>query len=207
MTDDTVEVLTIGHSTLSFERFLSLLRGAGATAVADVRTAPYSRHLPHFNRDALKDELRRCEITYVFLGEELGGRPKDQRFFRDGAADYEKMARSDLFLKGLDRVVEGAKKFRIAMMCSEQDPLDCHRCLLVGRALRERGVTVRHILSRGEIVSQETIEAKLMEMCGKSSDDLFEPMEARLAAAYRVRAAKVAFAGQDADLQKAEIVE
>ena len=207
MADTTVEVLTIGHSTLPYERFLTLLRKASVTAVADVRTAPFSRHFPHFNRDVLRDELRQDSIAYVFLGEELGGRPKDKRFFCDGVADYEKMAETEEFARGLDRVIEGAKKYRIAMMCSERDPLDCHRCLLVGRALRERGVAVRHILSGGQTVDHQQIEAKLMEMSGKSDIDLFEPPTDRLATAYRDRAMKVAFLERPDNAQKPAAVE
>lgn len=193
MADAAVEVLTIGHSTLSYERFLALLSRASVTAIADVRSAPFSRHFPHFNRDALRNELGSHDVAYVFLGEELGGRPKGRRFFCNGVADYEKMAETDSFARGLERVIEGAKKYRIAMMCSEHDPLDCHRCLLVGRGLQEQGVTVRHILGNSEIVGQRQIEEKLMAMSGKSDIDLFEPPAKRLAAAYRDRAMKVAF--------------
>jgi uncharacterized protein (DUF488 family) len=202
MADAAVEVLTIGHSTLPYERFLALLRQASVTAVADVRTAPYSRYFPHFNRDTLRDELRRDQIAYVFLGEELGGRPKDKRLFCDGIADYEKMARTEQFAKGLDRVVDGAKKYRLAVMCSEHDPLDCHRCLLVGRALKQRGATVRHILGSGEIIGHDAIETKLMALSNKIDDDFFEPIEKRLAAAYHDRASKVAFAERKADADK-----
>jgi uncharacterized protein (DUF488 family) len=202
MANAAVEILTIGHSTLPYERFLKLLRQASVTAVADVRTAPYSRHFPHFNRDMLRDELRHDQIAYVFLGEELGGRPKDKRFFCDGVADYEKMARTEQFAKGLDRVVEGAKKYRIAIMCSEHDPLDCHRCLLVGRALNQRGVTVRHILGSGENIGHDAIETKLMALSNRADNDFFEPMEKRLAAAYRDRASKVAFAERKAEANK-----
>ncbi len=202
-----VEVLTIGHSTLPYERFLALLRKAAVTAVADVRTSPFSRHFPHFNRDVLRDELRQDSIAYVFLGEELGGRPKDKRFFCDGVADYEKMAETEEFARGLDRVIEGAKKYRIAMMCSEHDPLDCHRCLLVGRALRARGIAVRHILTGGNTIDHPQIEAKLMEMSGKSDIDLFDPATKRLAAAYRDRAMKVAFSEQPDNAEKTAAVE
>lgn len=187
------EVLTVGHSTLPYEQFLALIRAAAVTAVADVRTAPFSRHFPHFNRDALRRELRQDNISYVFLGEELGGRPKDPRFFCNGVADYEKMAQTDEFARGLARVIEGAKKHRIALMCSEQDPLDCHRCLLVARALHARGVAVRHILSDGQVVEHRQIEDRLMEVTGKSDIDLFDAPSERLAAAYRDRSTKVAF--------------
>jgi uncharacterized protein (DUF488 family) len=129
MPHEIPHIFTIGHSTHSWERFVALLRGTNVTAVADVRTSPYSRHCPHFNRDELCDELRREGIPYVFLGDELGGRPRERRLYHDGIADYEKMARSSAFGEGIDRIIEGAGRLRIALLCSEQDPLDCHRCL------------------------------------------------------------------------------
>lgn len=199
MSLDTTEVLTIGHSAHSWERFISLLRCANVTAIADVRTSPYSRHYPHFNRDNLRDELRANGISYVFLGKELGGRPSERKFYCEGIADYERMAQTSEFSTGLDRVIEGAKKFRIALMCSERDPLDCHRCLLVGRALAQRGVRVRHVLDDGRIASHSEVEDKLLEISGRNADDFFAPRSERLAAAYRERARKVAFAEPQPD--------
>jgi uncharacterized protein (DUF488 family) len=190
---EPLTVLTIGHSTHPYERFLDLLRMAGVTAVADVRTAPYSRHFSQFNSDALKGELGLDGIAYSFLGKELGGRPKGPQFYCDGVADYEKMATTEEFQKGLDRVVEGAKKYRIALMCSEHDPLDCHRCLLVGRALAKRGVDVKHILPDNAIIEHAQIEDRLLKISGRENDDMFVPREERLATAYRERARKVAF--------------
>lgn len=192
--ENVTEVFTIGHSTQSYEDFLSRLRNAGVDAIADVRSAPYSRHFPHFNRDALKTELRLDNISYVFLGDELGGRPKDKRFFCEGIADYEKMATSETFKVGLERVVEGSAKYRIALMCSEHDPLDCHRCLLVGRALSEKdNFQVRHILGSGRIISHKMIEDRLLELAGRSEGDFFEGGQDRLHKAYRERSMKVAY--------------
>lgn len=196
---ETTEVLTIGHSTLPYERFLGLLRGANVTAIADVRSAPYSRQFPQFNREDLSNELRADGIAYVFLGKELGGRPSERQFYCDGIADYERMSRTAEFGKGLERVVEGAKKYRIALMCSERDPLDCHRCLLVGRALAQRGVHVGHILGDGRVVSHSEIEDKLLELSGRGTEDFFAPRSERLAVAYRERARKVAFAEPQPD--------
>lgn len=196
---ETTEVLTIGHSTLSYERFLLLLRRANVTAVADVRSAPYSRQCPQFGRDELSEELRLDGISYVFLGKELGGRPSQRKFYCEGIADYEKMAKAPEFSKGLDRVIEGAKKYRIALMCSERDPLDCHRCLLVGRALADRGVKVAHILHDESIVSHSQLEERLLELTGRNTKDLFAPRLEQLAAAYRDRAHKVAFVEPQVD--------
>jgi uncharacterized protein (DUF488 family) len=190
----SVEILTIGHSNHSSEHFIALLREAGVTAVADVRSAPYSRHAPQFNREPLRDELAGAGIAYVFLGQELGGRPAEREFYSDGVADYEKMAQAPAFAAGLERVIAGAQSYRIALMCRERDPLTCHRCLLVGRALAGRGADVNHILDSGERVSHTAIEDELLARTGRAGDDLFAPRAERLAAAYRDHARKVAFA-------------
>lgn len=187
-------VFSVGHSTIDYESFLVLLRGADVSAIADVRTAPYSRHMPQFNADALKAELRRDQIAYSFLGKELGGRPSGRQFYCDGIADYEKMALATEFKKGLDRIIEGTQKYRIALMCSEQHPLDCHRCLLAGRALAQRGVIVKHILPDGQIATQPEIEVQLLELSGHNHEDLLATREERLTLAYRTRSRKVAFA-------------
>lgn len=189
----TLEVLTIGHSTLDYESFLRLLRQAKVTAVADVRTSPQSRNFPHFNRDVLKEELSRDEIAYVFLGAELGGRPQNPAFYCEDVADYEKMAADEKFKSGIERVIRGAEKYRIALMCSEHNPMDCHRCLLVGRALLERGLNVRHILQSGKLISQEQIEEQLVRECGHGADDMFTKGRARVAEAYREKSRQISY--------------
>src|SRR5437868_5239845 len=98
-----LEIFSIGHSSMSYEEFVRSLRNASVTAVADVRSMPFSRRNPQFNRDTLRDELRIDGIAYVFLGEELGGRPKEREYFCEGVADYEKMAKSSDFERGLRR--------------------------------------------------------------------------------------------------------
>jgi uncharacterized protein (DUF488 family) len=188
------QVLSIGHSTLDYEQFVARLKAAGITAVADVRTSPFSRNFPQYNRETLKEALAQDDIAYVFLGKELGGRPKGREYYTDGIADYEKMATADTFRAGLDRIEQGVRKYRIAIMCSELNPLDCHRCLLVGRALAGRGLTIGHILSDGQIVRQEGIERQLLVMAGKQEDDMFASPAERVNDAYRDRARKVAFA-------------
>jgi uncharacterized protein (DUF488 family) len=199
MSFDGNEVLTVGHSTHSWERFVTLLRNSNVTAVADVRTSPYSRHHPQFNRDHLSEGLRLDGISYVFLGRELGGRPSERQLYCEGVADYEKMARTSEFGKGINRIVDGSRKHRIALMCSERDPLDCHRCLLVSRALTKLGVSVNHILGAGNVVSHTEIENRLLKLSGATSGDLFAPRAEQLSAAYRERARKVAFVESKAD--------
>ncbi len=188
-------ILTIGHSRHPIERFLSLLEGAKVTAIADVRSAPMSRVSPHFNKKALAASLEGQGIAYLFLGQELGGRPARPELYTDGVADYEKMAASPEFRAGLAQLSEMAERRRVAAMCSEADPLDCHRCLLVGRALAEAGIEVEHILSSGEIASQAAIEDALLEFANFAGEDLLMRSRAeRLAEAYRARNRKAAYA-------------
>ena len=189
--DQNVDVFTIGHSAQSYDRFLHLLKAAEISAVADVRSSPFSRRFPHFNQQELRQALKADGIAYVFLGKELGGRPKESRFFCDGVADYEKMRTSDAFKAGIDRVLRGAEEHRLALMCSEHNPLDCHRCLLVGRELADRSVQVRHLLREGEIKTQQELEKELLYLNTKVN--IFDYEGDDLAAAYRARSKKVAY--------------
>lgn len=190
----TLTIWTLGHSTHQYERFLELLRAFDLTAIADVRSSPYSRHFPQFNGPDLRSSLRRDDIAYVFLGEELGGRPRDRKYYLDGVADYERMATAPGFLKGLGRVLDGARNYSVALMCSESNPLDCHRCLLVGRALSSPTVSIRHILADGQFISQSEVEEKLLKESDRANKDLFASRHEQVANAYRERARKFAFA-------------
>jgi hypothetical protein len=113
--------------------------------------------------------------------------------FRDGVADYERMAATEDFARGLDRVITGARRHRIALMCAERDPLACHRCLLVSRRLRERGAGIGHILADGTVQPHSEIEAHLLAGAKADADDMFESQPERLARAYRTYGRKAAF--------------
>jgi uncharacterized protein (DUF488 family) len=191
-------ILTVGHSRHPLERFIALLEGAGATALADVRSAPMSRFSPHFNRGALAASLVAQGIGYVFLGKELGGRPQQQSLFTAGVADYEKMAASPEFRVGLARLTEAAERHLTAVMCSEADPLDCHRCLLVGRALAGGGIDVGHILASGVVVTHAQAEDRLLDLENLAKAGLLlRSRDERLAEAYRSRCRKVAYTRAD----------
>ena len=151
MNEARATVLTIGHSTHALEAFIALLQRHHVTAVADVRAAPYSRFNPQFNRQPLAAALGERGIEYVFLGRELGGRSGDPSCYENGRIRYARLARTERFGNGIDRVMRGTRRYRIALMCAEKEPLDCHRTLLVARALDERGVDVAHILAGGTL--------------------------------------------------------
>jgi uncharacterized protein (DUF488 family) len=185
------DLLTIGHSNLPAEDFMALVQDAGISAIADVRSVPFSRRFPWLSGGKLAARLQSADVTYLAFGDALGGRPRDPALYCDGVADYEKMAATTAFRAGLDRIGEAMGHHRLCLMCAEREPLDCHRCLLVGRALKERGVALGHILVDGTIEPQTATEDRLLGRAA-GSDDLFGGCAARLAQAYRDRARKVA---------------
>jgi uncharacterized protein (DUF488 family) len=192
------DLFSIGHSNIAAERFLGLLRAAGADAVADVRSTPFSRRFPWFSGKNLAPLLAREGMLYAPFGDALGGRPRDTDLYCDGVADYEAMAKRTEFRSGLERLVSLARERRVCLMCAEREPLDCHRCLLVARALADRGLAVGHILHDGAIEPHAATEARLLAMSGTEADlfvtgHLVTRHGDRLAAAYRRRAGAVAY--------------
>ena len=191
------EVFTIGHSTHSFDRFLSLLQQQKIAIVADVRSTPYSRYQQHFNKETLRVLLREHSIDYVPLGEELGGRIGDCSCYIDGQIQYPLVAKTDNFKQGLDRLIEGIRKFRVAIMCSEQDPTECHRFLLVSRALLESGIQVSHILGDGQVTSHDIVLDRLRTKLKTDQLDLFsatpDAPSHTIERTYAEQASRVAF--------------
>jgi len=168
-----VTIFTVGHSDHSPEDFVDLLQRHGIEAIADVRSAPFSRRFPAFNKESLRNILAKNSISYVFLGKELGARPADSSCFRDGRADFDLIARSEAFRNGMARLLKGASRMRIALLCAEKEPLQCHRCILAGRVLAEQGEDVVHILADGSTERHEETMRRLLALYGKTEDDLF----------------------------------
>lgn len=151
MPTTTPTILTIGHSDHSLEQFLRLLEMHTVTAVADVRSSPYSRLHPAFNKEPLQEALAAKGIAYVFLGQELGVRSRDPSCYEGGKVQYRKLAQTELFRSGLERVMNGARSHRIALLCAEREPLACHRSLLVARELEAIGAAIEHIHPDGRL--------------------------------------------------------
>ncbi len=190
------DLFSIGHSNISAQRFVAMQRAAGVTAIADVRSTPVSRFCPWFSAKNLEPLLAGAGIGYAAYGVELGGRPRDPALYRDGIADYEAMARQADFRAGLDRLVAEAARRRTCMMCSEREPLECHRCLLVTRALAARGLNVGHILHDGIIEPHAATEQRLLALEAGGEDLFVTGQSERLAAAYFRRARAVAYRGK-----------
>jgi uncharacterized protein (DUF488 family) len=156
-------LFTIGYSSRSINDFLALLEKHKITALCDVRSMPYSSRNPDFNRELLRKSLKSHKIEYVFLGEELGERPKDPSCYVDGKAVYQKITNSELFKTGLQRIMLGIQKnYVIALMCAEKDPMTCHRTILICRNLRTQGIDIRHIIDRETTETQVDVEKRLI---------------------------------------------
>ena len=166
-------IFTIGHSTHSAEAFLALLRLHDVEAVADVRSSPFSRFNPQFNRVPLEQLLKASGIRYVFLGKELGARSDDRSCYDHGRVQYSRLAQTALFQIGIDRVLQGAAKYRVALMCAEKEPLECHRTLLVTKSLAARGQQVQHIHADGHLETHEAAMDRLLSMTGVPDEDMF----------------------------------
>ncbi len=187
-------VFTIGHSNHPIGRVIELLRQHDVGAVADVRSQPSSRQNPQFNQGPLKQVLRESAIAYVFLGKELGARPRDPACYEDGRVQYARLAKTQLFREGLHRVIDGANRYRIALLCAEKEPLACHRALLVGRALESCGIEVAHIHADGTLESHTDAMVRLLRMLGLlDQNDMFKTRDELIAHACAVQEQRIAY--------------
>ena len=194
---ELTRVFTIGHSTQSFDEFLGLLQRHDVTAIADVRSNPFSRRAPQFNRESLRSALRTHGIEYAFLGRELGARSNDPSCYVNGQVRYQRLAETDLFRQGMDRLLSGMQTQRIALMCAEKEPLDCHRALLLAHRLTDKGVHVDHILADGSAESHEDTMLRLLDNLGMQPS-LLQTTDELIAEALAIQEERVAYV--DADL-------
>ena len=191
-------VFTIGHSNHSPETFLQLLTGHGVEEVVDVRSSPHSRYSPQYNYDVLTEILDQAGISYVFLGGELGGRPVDRSCYdAEGRVLYDRLADTDFFNDGIGRLIREADERRMALMCTEHEPLACHRAVLIAKALVERGVAVNHILADGSLEKHAITMGRLLDSFNlPHNGDLFRSPDEVLADAITRQAKKIAYVGK-----------
>ena len=200
-------VLTIGHSTHSIEKFLGLLEAHGVTAIADVRSAPYGRRHPQFNRDPLRQALEERGIRYAFCGQELGARPEDSLCYdENGRVRYRRLAGTSLFRSGVDFIVQEAWESRVALLCAEKEPLECHRTLLVARELVARGVAVSHIHADGHLETQAEALARLPAMLKMPETDFFRSQEELIEEACTNQENRIAYVNPHMSLPSEENV-
>ena len=171
-------VLTIGHSNHTLEHFLALLKAHAVQVVVDARSQPYSKYATQFDHEALRAALQATGIKYLYLGRELGGRPNGGEFYDgEGHVLYDRVAATSAFQEGLLRLERGIREFKVAMLCAEENPAACHRRLLVGRVLRDRGIQVEHIRGDGRIQTDDEVAVEANPQQNQLA--LFEKAEAQ----------------------------
>lgn len=183
---------TIGHSTHTIGEFVRLLAMHNITAVCDIRSQPYSRFNPQFNKENLSDELKKHKIAYVFLGKELGPRSELLSCYKDNKVQYDRLAETELFHRGITRIREGMKSYRIALMCAEKDPVMCHRMILVSRYLRS-DTDILHIMEDGNVENNRDSEKRVMEIFGISQELFDTGIEDAIQRAYNRQSEKIAY--------------
>jgi uncharacterized protein (DUF488 family) len=186
-------IFTVGHSNHTPDTFVGLLRLHHITAIADVRSVPFSRFAPQFNKDALAGLLANDRIDYVFLGNYLGARPNDPLCYRNGAIDFARLCQMDYFQEGLERVRKGAGRFNLALMCTEKDPTQCHRMILVCRHLRDKETVIKHILEDGELEDNRDAERRLMDSLHMATADLLMTSDDLVEEAYDRQGERIAY--------------
>lgn len=195
-------IFTVGHSNHSPEEFLALLNRHGITAVADVRSQPYG-WLEHFGREHISAFLKAAGIEYVFLGNQVGARREEPECYEGDMAVYEKIAWLPAFQEGLSRLRRGAEKYRLALMCAEKEPLDCHRTILICRNLRQFVLRIQHILADGTLEDHAQTEKRLVRQMGVTRT-LFEPDltdEELTDRAYEERGRQIAYRAGKEEMQ------
>ena len=191
-------IYTIGHSTQPIESFVDLLQQHEIGFVIDVRSTPYSRRVPHFNREPLRAFLQREGIRYGHMPQEFGARHEDPDLLdAEQRVDFDRVRASEPFRRGVARLKEGVRQgHRITLMCAEADPFDCHRFTMISYQLVREGFTVQHILRDGQLLDNSVLEQRMIERYGFAAGqpELFSAAgEAPLEQAYRRRGREVAY--------------
>ncbi len=186
-------IFTVGHSTTSQDTVVAWLKSHDVDVLLDVRSSPFSRYAPQFNRPALAEWIAFAGMRYVFGGKSLGGRPEDESMYEHGRASYSRMSKSHSFAAALRRLVVLAKAHSVALLCAEPDPLECHRFLLVSRVLHLNGIGVTHILPGGLAEEHADAERRMVRTLGLSQGNLFDVTTDVIRSAYEIQEGRFAF--------------
>jgi len=200
------QLFTIGYSGTPIDRFVSLLVSHKIEVLCDVRSVPYSRVRPEFSRRELKQSVNQAGIKYHFFGDALGARPKERSVYVGGQAVHNLIAQTSFFQAGLDRLKKGASDHNLVLLCSEKDPIECHRAILVCRHLPEIKSAISHIHINGRVETQEQFEDRLVKIHNRQSVPLLgerRPWESLLQEAYDKQSCAIAFSEASVDRRSA----
>ncbi|HBH48468.1 MAG TPA: DUF488 domain-containing protein [Bacteroidales bacterium] len=193
MSDLEKIIYTIGYSSFEIGSFIETVKKHHINAIVDVRSSPYSQYKPDFNREILKEALQKNNISYVFLGKECGARVDDKSCYVNGKVDYSLVSKLEIFQNGIQRLIDGASKFSLALLCAEKDPITCHRTILICKNLKNHGVIIMHVLENGKLEAHYDSEKRLLKLFKLHHPDLFRSEQNRLDEAYLRQGEKIAY--------------
>lgn len=159
-----MEIFAIGHSNYPYDKLIEMIKKYGIDCVVDIRETPYSKYNTQYNREVLRENLKSRGFTYVYMGHEFGAKRQTKESYNDeGYADFEKVIKEELFLKGIERITKGLQMgYKIVLLGAMQEPIRCHRSIMLGKYLNEKGFDVKYIMHEGNIVNQDYIEEDLL---------------------------------------------
>ena len=159
-----MEIFAVGHSNYPYDKLIEMIKKYGINCVVDIRETPYSKYNTQYNREVLRENLKSSGFTYVYMGHEFGAKRQTKESYNDdGYADFEKVIKEELFLKGIERITKGLHMgYKIVLLGAMQEPIRCHRSIMLGKYLNEKGFDVKYIMHEGNIVNQDYIEEDLL---------------------------------------------
>lgn len=159
-----MEIFAIGHSNYPYDKLIEMIKKYGIDCVVDIRETPYSKYNTQYNREVLRENLKSSGFTYVYMGHEFGAKRQTKESYNDdGYADFEKVIKEELFLKGIERITKDLQMgYKIVLLGAMQEPIRCHRSIMLGKYLNEKGFDVKYIMHEGNIVNQDYIEEDLL---------------------------------------------
>jgi uncharacterized protein (DUF488 family) len=202
MTPADHTLYTIGHSNHALEVFLTLIAQHQIDTLGDVRSSPYSKYNPQFNREAFASSLAQIGVQYAYWGNDLGARQLEEKFLAGGQVDFGKYTQSAKFQTALSRLRSAVPTSRIALMCAEKDPITCHRTILVTRALRKESFNIRHIREDGSLETPEQAERRLLKLFDLPPGDLLSSEAELVQLAYDKQAKEIAFVLELGDISQ-----
>lgn len=200
-----MQLYTIGHSTIPQTHFLELLQQYQVQYVLDVRSTPYSKYAIQYNREEVEAFLKKNNIKYFHMGKFFGARQENPKYYHpEGYLDFELFRESDVFKAGVENVIKGLKNNNIALMCTEKDPIDCHRAIMVARGFELEGIDVKHILHDFSFISQDELNERLLDKYFPDRNQLtifslgeVKTKEEYLIEAYRKRNSEIGYRLKD----------
>ncbi|WFS62302.1 DUF488 domain-containing protein [Pseudodesulfovibrio thermohalotolerans] len=194
-------IFTIGYTSFTdIDSFLQTLHKQKIKAVIDVRSSPYSKIHPEYNKENIKRTLNSHQIYYVFLGNECGARVDEKSCYVDGQVNFNCVSSLPKFKSGLERIYSGAKKFNVALMCAEKDPITCHRTILISKNLKQYCLPIMHLLDTEHVETHEELEQRLLKVYELNQSHFFKNQKELLEEAYEKQANKIAYRIDENDI-------